>query len=198
MTTPPPVPIRDGKLIYHLTAITNMESILKNGLMPRNQIDEFTDVAEPRIITFRSENNLNDYVPFHFFKGTPFDGSVQKDHPSTDFVYICLLRDYAKRQGFKILTAHPMSLTNLELYDYSDGFDLIDWSTMEKKDYTDDYNKSVCMAECIAPRPIMLNDMYCIFVKTESNKQYLLKILSNIPFRTSIKIFVNPNMFVTT
>jgi RNA:NAD 2'-phosphotransferase (TPT1/KptA family) len=28
--------IRDGKLLYHLTALDNLPSIIKNGLVPRS------------------------------------------------------------------------------------------------------------------------------------------------------------------
>ena len=66
--------IQNQKLLYHLTALDNIESILRNGLMPRKQAKEFIDVAEQDIINFRNENGISHYIPFHFFKGTPFAG----------------------------------------------------------------------------------------------------------------------------
>ena len=60
---------RNGKLIYHLTALENLESILKHGLQPRCELnkDRFDDVADGEILVSRASHNLGRYVPFHFF-----------------------------------------------------------------------------------------------------------------------------------
>ncbi|MHB9294031.1 hypothetical protein Holit_03157 [Hollandina sp. SP2] len=64
-------PISEQKLLWHLTAIDNLEGILKNGLLARNRLKTFTDVANQEIVQKRSIIGLGDYVPFHFFKGIP-------------------------------------------------------------------------------------------------------------------------------
>ena len=49
---------KEGKLLYHLTALENIESIFKNGLLPRNKIkSHFTNVADDRILEERNHFN---------------------------------------------------------------------------------------------------------------------------------------------
>lgn len=76
--------IRDRRLIYHLTALENAESILQHGLQPRCELnkDEFEDVVDGEIFGSGANHNLNAYVPFHFFANKPFDYGVQRSHSS--------------------------------------------------------------------------------------------------------------------
>ena len=47
--------IKTGKLLYHLTRLSNLGSILKNGLVSRKLVEDndvhFFDVADQEIIT---------------------------------------------------------------------------------------------------------------------------------------------------
>lgn len=74
--------IQDGKLLYHLTKKDNLESIIKYGLLPREELIQrgmvFEDVADPEILFFREEHNLNKYVPFHFFQAIPLTEKFKK------------------------------------------------------------------------------------------------------------------------
>lgn len=63
-----------GKLIYHITSIDNLPSILKFGLLSRkcllqNRDIHFTDIADPEILNKREryKEALSQYVLFHFF-----------------------------------------------------------------------------------------------------------------------------------
>jgi len=55
--------VRDKKLLYHLTKVNNMETIINRGLLPRKYLLEhllehgmlFGDVADPQIISRREE-----------------------------------------------------------------------------------------------------------------------------------------------
>ena len=63
--------IQDGKLLYHVTAVENLENIFSNGLCSReNALSKGrlkVDIADPEIIEKRKELNILQYVPFHFF-----------------------------------------------------------------------------------------------------------------------------------
>ncbi|MGO0059769.1 DarT ssDNA thymidine ADP-ribosyltransferase family protein [Brevibacillus fluminis] len=189
--------IRDQKLIYHLTSIQNFESILQSGLLPRNQLDGFVDIADAEIIEFREDNSITDYVPFHFFAKNPFDGRVQKDRPDEEFVYICLKRSYAKENDFLIIPQHPISMEEFKMYPYEEGFELIDWDTMDIRDYSDALCKNICMAECVSSLSIDPSDFHCIFVKNADQekliKELSLKHYESIPYM----ITVNSKMFLS-
>ncbi|MHC3993736.1 DarT ssDNA thymidine ADP-ribosyltransferase family protein [Thiomicrolovo sp. ZZH C-3] len=195
--------IKDGKLLYHLTALTNIESILTNGLKPRANLTEvFKDVAEQDIIDFRNAHNISNLVPFHFFAGTPFAGRVQKDHPSVEFVYITVHRDTAKskRNNFKIFPTHPKHMNPLEIFDYEEGFQKIDWELMEKRDYSDNECKETCMAECVAVhRSVPAKAFHSIIVKSEETKNYLEQLCQKLygaDCRQTFYIDVEPRRFI--
>ncbi|PTY39732.1 DarT ssDNA thymidine ADP-ribosyltransferase family protein [Brachyspira hampsonii] len=179
---------RTGQLIYHLTAIDNFESIVKNGLLPRNKIKPNIDVADNEILEGRDKYNLLDYVPFHFFINTPFDGAVKKKYKNTDFIYICIKREVAKRNNFKIIPCHPLSnkLTNYDniLFDYDKGFDLIEWSIIDgnNRNYNNQDIKNACMAECLYYGKIPIIGITSITVKNNESFNKIGGILSKYGF----------------
>lgn len=162
--------IRTQQLLYHLTDLENLESILNTGLLPRNQLDRFHDIADPEIIDHRRRHNLDSHVPFHWFARNPFDGRVQTDHPDKEFVLITVNRLFAARQKWRIIPRHPLSNEELELHDYEPGFNAIDWEVMNQRDYHDPECKSICMAECLSPRIVRPTDFAIIFVRNDEIK----------------------------
>jgi len=186
--------IKDQKLLYHLTDIDNIPSILKDGLMPRAELDGFVDIADSDILESREGLGLEEYVPFHFFANSPFDGRVQIDNPDKDFVIIAVRRDYAKANGWQIIPRHPLADQDLELMPYDEGIDAINWPKMNERDYNDAESKSVCMAECLSPNIVSASRFLSIFVKNAAQQQQVLA------FRNAAKLVfrvnVNPRMFV--
>lgn len=189
--------IKDKFLLYHLTSLENIESIFTRGLLPRNAVAGFDDVADPEIIDFRAMNGLNEYVPFHFFAKNPFDGRVQRDHPAKKFIYICVTRKFAQLNDFLIIPIHPIAMSPLLLYDYNQGMNIIDWTTMEKTEYGDTHCKHVCMAEALSSVQILGTHFSNIFVEDNETKTQIeilaRRYLGSCPFKVS----TNPNMFVS-
>jgi len=169
---------KGGKLLYHLTNVDNLDSILEHGLLPRKYILEnkikFDDIADPNIIIKRQEKELDSYVPFHFHPYTAFDFAVKhKVSDSTKLIYICIKRKFAKDHGFSILPQHPLSGDSCKLYSYDDGFEMIDWNTMMEKGKIDNYAKEVKMAECLTKK-IEIGGSYCVFyVASEEMKSFV-------------------------
>jgi hypothetical protein len=193
--------IQDRKLLYHLTALDNLKSILKNGLQPRSLVEDFEDIAEQDIINFRNEKGISHLIPFHFFPGTPFAGIVQKNNPETEFIYITIHRNLAKETKFKIFPTHPRHMEPLKLYDYEKGFKLINWDLMNKRDYKDYECKEVCMAECVAPfKNIPASAFHSIIVRTEAIKQNIEKLCEEIFSKKceKVKFFIDvkSNLFI--
>ncbi len=195
--------IKNGKLLYHLTALSNIKSILTNGLKPRANLDEaFKDVAEQDIINFRNAHKISNTVPFHFFAGTPFAGRVQRDHPSVEFVYITIHRNTAKsdKNTFKIFPTHPKHMNPLEVFDYEEGFNKINWELMERRDYANNECKETCMAECVALHSsVPATVFHSIIVKSQETHDYidnLYKELYGLNCKKSFYINIVPNIFI--
>jgi len=185
--------IRAKKLIYHLTSLKNMASILETGLLPRSRLDGFVDVADPEIIESRKGLRLERHVPFHFFAKNPFDGRVQRDHSKKRFVLIAVQRHVARTRGWKIIPGHPLAGCDIELLDYDEGMEAIDWEVMNKRDYSDQYCKCVCMAECLAPGPVTADLFHAIYVKDDEAQEQVQELI-NGRYR-ALHVDVMPAMF---
>ncbi len=165
---------KSQKLLYHLTKLDNLDSILEYGLVPRKYLVDsqviFGDVAAPGIITKREELGLDIYTPFHFHPYSSFDVAVKSTYPQTEFIYICIKRDLARHNKFKILPIHPTSSYEYKLYEYDDGFEQIDWVTLTAKGRVDHYAKQVKMAECLTELKIGVESFHSIIVRNNDVK----------------------------
>lgn len=169
--------VRNKKLLYHLTKLSNMEMIISQGLLPRKYLIDksmnFDDVADPQIIRKREKLKLDQYTPFHFHPYSAFDVAVKNAYPDDKFVYICIERALAELNGFKVLLKHPLSQQDCILYDYPDGMNKIDWDTMEKTGATDEYSRNVKMAECLTEKCIPAELFQCVYVPDTDAKEYI-------------------------
>lgn len=166
--------VKSGKLLYHLTRLDNLDSILENGLLSRKIVKDnnmgFSDVADQEIISKRTRLGLDKYVPFHFHPYSSFDVAVKNKYLDEEFIYICITRELAKYNKFKILPMHPLSIEECILLDYDQGFNEIDWETMQTVGVNDDYTKHVKMAECLTDLRVTIDCIQCIYVKNEETK----------------------------
>lgn len=181
--------IKDKKQVYHLTALSNMNSILTYGLLPRSEVDEFTDVADPEILAKRRELDLHTKVPFHFFTRNPFDGAVTDKYPDKDFVIIAVDRSLAEKQNWWVVDKHPLAI-DMKLYkNYKDGFAAIDWDLMDKRKYKENECKQVCMAECVALGAVPVSDFSCIYVKNDRVKKHVEALLREHGIRKYVNAY---------
>lgn len=192
--------VKDGKLLYHLTQLSNLDSILKYGLISRKSVmgneGQFFDVADGEIITKRTKLGLDEYTPFHFHPYSSFDVAVKNKYRDKEFIYICITREVAKHNSFKILPRHPLSVDeNHELLNYTEGFEAIDWDTMHTLGTEDRYTKSVKMAECLTDLIVPANLFQSIYVKSEETMEIVKSKLDsngikNIPPYVNIGLWL--------
>lgn len=193
-----PKSIKDGLLIYHQTKLNNLESIIEAGLLSRAMITsqnlQFEDVADPQIIKGRSVYDLDKFVPFHFHPRTAFDYRIRFDNPCDAFIFLCMYRNVAEQCGALILPAHPLSNSQPQVYPYSEGYNLIDWDTMELTQGDAGYNSQIRMAECLIRDRVDIEDIGIIFVKNQTDKEVVGKILrkKNI---SHIQIYIGNTFF---
>ena len=103
---------------------------------------------------------------------TAFDLAVKKQHANDEMMYICIRRELARRNNFKVLPKHPLSLEDCQLYDYEEGFKRIDWDTMAKVGLTDPDSKQTKMAECLSAKVIPVDCFQCFYVPSEQSKEF--------------------------
>lgn len=174
---------RNQNLLYHLTKLSNLESIIEHGMLPRRKVIEqglgFEDIADAKIISKRQELGLDSYTPFHFHPYSAFDVAVKNTYRNEDMIYLCITRRKAQHDNYKILPKHPLSVSECQLYNYDEGFEKIDWETLQEKNRHDSYAKQVKMAECLTDKTIYINEFYCMYVKSDIVKDKVIKILND-------------------
>lgn len=172
---------KDGKLLYHLTELDNLESIVKNGLQSRKQLmknkKEFVDVADPNIISERELLGLDGYIPFHFHPYSAFDVAVKNNHAQDRMIYICISRVFAKNNQFKILPRHPLSEENCILYSFKEGMKEIDWDILMEVGSNAEDAKNIKMAEALSSKTILPEDFQSIAVASIEDKEIVENIL---------------------
>ena len=82
-----------------------------------------------------------------------------------------------QKNNFKILPKHPLSLTEYQLYNYEEGFRLIDWDTMTKVGAVDEDAKHIKMAECLSDKVLPVESFACLYVATDDVKEYVKELL---------------------
>ena len=200
--------VREGKLLYHVTALDNLENIFTYGLLSRTDVFAkgiiLKDVADPKIIEKRTELGILQYVPFHFFEKTPFTHTVYARHPDTTFCVIAIYRAFAHMNNFKICTAHPLSENpKAEILDYNEGIERISWESIDvdwdkiKQGLArlTDKDDNARMAECLATSPVMPQDFQSIYVPTEAIKSYVEQLAQRK--WNSCPFYVNVNKKIT-
>lgn len=170
---------KDGKLLYHLTALENLESIFQHGLQPRAALTgyNFNDVADAEILNSRETHGLEAYVPFHFFAKNPFDYGVQRSRPDQSLILITVRRDVAKDNNWRAIPQHPLAEEGYKILDYAEGLEAIDWALIAKREYDDRACKVACMAECLSPDIVLANRFFSIYVKTEADMGVVNKLV---------------------
>lgn len=166
--------VKKGKLLYHLTSLKHLDSILSEGLLPRSKLInniEFKDIADKQIISQRNTIGLSEYIPFHFHPYSSFDVAVRHNYFEEEFIYVCITRELARYNNFKILIKHPLSIEDFILLDYEKGFEEIDWEAMDTLGTEDNYIKQVKMAECLTNLIIPARLFQCIGVRNEEIKE---------------------------
>lgn len=181
--------VRCGKLLYHLTELDNLASIITGQLLPRKDLIDaglvFTDIADTKIIDKREQLGLDNFTPFHFHPYSAFDLAVKRQHRDKEFIYLCVTRILARENDFKIIPSHPMNFDtgNFIMYEYDEGSNKIDWRAMSTYGNDDDYIKHVKMAECLTDKPLPIQAFQCIFVKSSKTEKKILELFKKHSIR---------------
>lgn len=93
-----------------------------------------------------------------------------------------------------MIPCHPLANDAIQLLDYAEGFDAINWDVMNARDYHDPECKSICMAEYLSSEVVSPDDFFKIFV---SNSE--VEALCEAKMReasVNVPIGVNRGMFL--
>lgn len=186
--------------LYHMTHFSNLEGILKNGLLSHNQVSEYTDISNKDVNKRREKDNnphkisLHQYVPLYFNPRNAMLFSCQKQF-GEDVVILEIdkdvtLNDYtlfsegnAARQDSKITT------NMLDLANYSwEKINSSSWS--DNQIGSDEDLKSMMMSECLILNRFSSKSISKVFCSSEYVHEKLsLLHLNDIEVKINKKLF---------
>lgn len=193
-------PPSNGKLLYHITQIENLQSIISSGmLLPRNEVARraivIADIADQSILASRRtwKTDLSDYNLFHFYTRNPFDCAVCHAHGKENMAIITIRRDFAKKNQFKIIPSHPLGSEEPDILEYDAGMEAINWELLDAddRDYNIDAVRKACMAECITQTHISVDHFFSIYCFDEAAFERISVICQG----RIVKVEINPYMF---
>ncbi|MFR6582257.1 MAG: DarT ssDNA thymidine ADP-ribosyltransferase family protein [Ruminococcus sp.] len=88
-----------------------------------------------------------------------------------------LPRILARRNNFRILPKHPLALEECQLYNYDEGFEMIDWDILTRVGQNDEDARQIKMAECLSPLVIPVDAFQCIYVSSKETENKVADML---------------------
>ena len=191
--------------IHHVTKIENLEKILKEGLLSRNELlknkIKFEDIANKNIIQER--NGLNNYIPFHINIlqtkwGIPYNYRILKTYGAENIIFLTCNIDELTDYNVECFLYHPIS-------NYKRKFLVKDFKKMleieENKlisngylDYNDNKIQQFLMSEILIESKVVLNEKWRIYVYSDIQRKWVLKILQR--YNLDIVVRVDEERYV--
>ncbi len=191
--------------IHHVTKIENLEKILKEGLLSRNELlknkIKFEDIANKNIIQER--NGLNNYIPFHINIlqkkwGIPYNYRILKNYGAENIIFLTCNIDELTDYNVECFLYHPIS-------NYKRKFLVKDFKKMleieENKlisngylDYNDNKIQQFLMSEILIESKVVLNEKWRIYVYSDIQRKWVLKILQR--YNLDIVVRVDEERYV--
>lgn len=103
---------------------------------------------------------------------------------------VAITRSFAEANDFRIATKHPLN-SRVEILPYKEGIEKIDLETMNMRNYEDEESRTVCMAECLAPSPVVPESFHCIFVPDKETQDTVKSLKEK--YRSKARFFIQIN-----
>ena len=181
----------ENRLVYHITHIDNLESIIQNGLLSTNKKKDMNvshvNIANKSIQETRSEmvvpcgpgGTIHDYVPFYFASRTPMLLGVinTKNYDQPLMVYLCLKLDVIDKGNAVFTDASANTKTPPNFYDKKEHLDNLDWEIIDSEKWSfDEDARHKHMAELLVKDKVRIEDVYGIVVFNDYIKKKVLDI----------------------
>ncbi|MCA1202403.1 type II toxin-antitoxin system toxin DNA ADP-ribosyl transferase DarT [Priestia flexa] len=196
----------EEKLLYHITDINNLDSILQQGGLLANSIVkdkgvEYENIAHTNIqdrrlttnVPLHPNGNLHEYVPFYFSPRSPMlyaihKGRVEKyEKGQSQIIYLVSRTDIIHNAGLEyVFTDGHAIMWFTEFYKDLKNLDKIDWDVMASHYWSDTPEdpdrRRRRQAEFLVHNIVPIDLFLGIAVKNEEMKQKVLKVLNKYNF----------------
>jgi hypothetical protein len=173
-------------VVFHITHIDNLETILKNGLLSHNNPYKKTDISNQDVNSRRNKiepiykNNLHNYVPFYFNCRNSMLYKTQKEF-GENIIILIFERDIMLKNNVlftnKGAATNDVKFTN-DIKDLLDN-DFINWANVKARSWDLDKNlKQTMMAEMLLLGEIDANEIDVILCQNDSIKDIVTNYLT--------------------
>ncbi len=181
-----------GKYIFHFTDVRNLDSIVKNGLLCTNKMNELgiehlnianQDIQERRAnmdVTVGPSGKIHDYVPFYFSSINPMLLSKlnQKNCDQNLIIYLCIKINRLDKDDAVFTNSSANTAAPPTFYDNPSHLDDLDWELIFNRKWggwTDD-EKHRKMAEAFIHTKLEVSEIDAIVVYNDDVKKMVKQV----------------------
>ena len=184
-----------GRYIFHFTDMSNLDSIIKNGLLCTNVKNKkgiiHKNIANMTIQERRANMNVpvglggkvHDYVPFYFSSINPMLLGLL-NHKNVDqnlIIYLCVKIQRLEKEDAVFTDASANTVDPPIFYDNTTHLDNLDWALIDSRKWSlsTEEDKHKKMAEALIFNRVDISEIDAIVVYNDSAKTYILKIFED-------------------
>jgi len=189
----------DNFMVWHLTNINNVPTILEDGLLSRNLLKEkkrvFIDNSPDDLTEKRSRLGFDDYVPFHFFPLNPYDiFEFQRNRDREEiFCFLTVKDEDVIKLGGKAVLGYSNHKGSVEFLDYGKTLKKID-DIRQHTDYMKRKEKFDALGECLIPHRVSPEYIYSIVIGSETHRDIIEEFV-DLYIPKGLLIEVKPGYF---
>lgn len=191
----------EEKLLYHITDINNLESILQHGgLLASNVVKqkdvEYENIAHNniqdrramKIVPLPPHGNLHDYVPFYFASKSPMLYAIHKgqvegyEKGQNQIIYLISRTDIIHNAGLDyVFTDGHAVMGFTEFFKNLEDLDKVDWEVMKSRFWFDTEEdpdrKRRRQAEFLVHEAVPINVLLGFAVKDEEIQRKVEEVI---------------------
>jgi len=187
------------KYLYHMTHISNLRSIIENGLLSHNQAHNQNlvneDISDLGVNDRRNRkepiygNNLHDYVPFYF---NPRNPMLYKRLALEDDILILKINPNILSTNKFLFTDGNAASKYTTIYSRLENLGKLDWKCINDEYWNkhNDGKRKIC-SEMLIYDFVAVEDISAVCCNNLSTKEKVSRILQNI----NIDVIVNCDIF---
>ncbi len=193
----------DFRLLYYITHVDNLPSILDKGILAHAKIEELgvpsTPIYNQEIVNNRKEKvtpdrkSLWDYANLYFQPRNPMMYRIVHEEEKTDLVVIGVRKTVLQEQDVVITDGNAANDPTL-FYSQSEGLAVLyEQRRVIQSDWWNegDGSKRKIMAECLVPDQVKPEYIDSLFVANDTTRDRVKQIVGN----RQIHIIPAPNIF---
>jgi hypothetical protein len=170
---------------YHLTHISNLKSIIDNGILARNKlINEgkiINDISNSEIQDKRKRPEtvfgkmLHDYVPLYINPKNPFLGSSRVRSSIDNLALIEVFPHILVQQEKTLFSDGNAAEKETNFFGNKDELEKVNWTLLQNGEWTEEESKRIMCSEILVPDKIDRTYIQRIYIKGENILEEAMK-----------------------